>query len=93
MIKTSVIAGIAAAALVGGLAVFIAPSTEVEAGTPSGKGDRLDTQRAKDECSGHAWPYYPANCIRDYRQPTGKASHVRLVFAGQSPNGVTRSPK
>jgi hypothetical protein len=89
MIKTFIVAGLASAILVGGFAVFIAPSTEVEASTPSAKGDRLNIQRAKDECSGHAWPYYPANCIRDYRQPTGKASHVRLIFAGQSP----KSPK
>jgi hypothetical protein len=93
MIKTFIVAGLAAAVLVGGFAVFIAPSTEVEASTPSAKSDRLDIQRAEAKCSEHAWPYYPSNCIRDYRRPTGEASQVRLVIAGQSPNGVTRSPK
>jgi len=93
MIKTFMIASLAAAALVGGFSLFIAPSTEVEASTPSTKGDRLDLDRAKAKCSEHAWPYFPSTCIRDYRRPTGEASHVRMVFAGQSPNGATRSPK
>ena len=83
MIRTLAIASLAAAALTGGVVLFAAPSTEVKVNIPSTKGDRLEIQRAKDECIEHAWPYYPGDCIRDYRRSTGKASDVRVVFAGQ----------
>ena len=93
MIKTFVIGGLAAAAFIGGVAVFVAPSTEVKASTPSAKSDRLDIQRSGNECSQHAWPYYPSDCIRDYRRSAGKASEVRFVFAGQLPDAATHTPK
>ena len=89
MIRTLVIASFAAVTLIGGVVLFVAPSTEVKANTPSAKGDGLDIQQANDECSQHAWPYYPGDCIRDYRRSTGKASEVRIVFAGQQPNAPT----
>ena len=94
MIRTLVIASFAAVTLIGGVVLFVAPSTEVKANTPSAsaKGDRFDIQRANDECSQHAWPYYPGDCIRDHRRSTGKASDVRVVFAGQS-DGATHAPK
>jgi hypothetical protein len=83
MIRTLAIASLVAAALTGGVVLFAAPSTEVKANTPSAKSDRHEVQQAKDGCSQHAWPYYPGDCIRDYRRSTGKASDVRVVFAGQ----------
>jgi hypothetical protein len=93
MIKTVVIGGLAAAALIGGGLLFVAPSTEVKASTPSAKSDRFDIQRSGGECSQHAWPYYPSDCIRDYRRSAGKASEVRLVFAGHLPSAATHTPK
>ena len=88
MIKTFVIAGLAAATLIGGVVFFVAPSTEVEASTSAAKGDRLDIEQSSAECSQHAWPYYPSNCIRDFRRATRKTSEVRFVFAGQMPNAA-----
>lgn len=88
MIKQFVIAGLAATTLIGGVVFFVAPSTEVEASTSAAKGDRLDIQRSKAECSQHAWPYYPSNCIRDFRRATHKSSEVRFVFASQMPNAA-----
>jgi len=33
-------------------------------------------------CSGRAWPYYDARCVRDLRQPDGRARAVRIVVSG-----------
>ncbi len=93
MIKTFVIGGIAVATFVGGVVLFVAPSTEVKASAPSAKSDRLDIQRSGNECSQHAWPYYPSDCIRDYRRSAGKASEVRFVLAGQMQNAATHAAK
>lgn len=93
MIRTLVIASFAAVAFVGGAALFITPSTEVKANTPAATSDALDNQRTTDGCSQHAWPYYPGDCIRDYRRSTGKASEVRIVFAGQLPNAPIPATK
>ena len=92
MIKTFLIGGVAAASLVGGVVLFVAPSTEVKASTPSAKSDRLDIQQSRNECSQHAWPYYPSHCIHDYRRSAGKASEVRFVFGGL-PKAVTHTPQ
>jgi hypothetical protein len=86
VIKPFVIVGLAATTLIGGVVFFVTPSTEVAASTSVAKGDRLDIQRSKAECSQHAWPYYLSNCLRDFRRATRKASEVRFVFAGQIPN-------
>jgi hypothetical protein len=88
VIKLFVIVGVAAATLTGGVVFFVAPSTEVKASTSAAKGDRLDIQQSKAECSQQAWPYYPSNCIRDFRRATRKASEVRFVFADQMPNAA-----
>jgi hypothetical protein len=90
MIRTVVIACLAAATLIAGAVLFFAPSSEVKANTPSAsaKAEGLDTQQAKDDCTLHAWPYYPGECIRDYRRSTGKAHDVRVVFTG-----AARAPK
>jgi hypothetical protein len=88
VIKPFVIAGLAAVTLIGGVVFFVAPSTDVEASTSAAKGDRLDIQRSRAECSQHAWPYYPNNCIRDFRRATRKTSEVRFVFAGQMSNAA-----
>lgn len=92
MIKSFVIGGVAAATLIGGVVIFVAPSTEVKASTPSAKSDRLDIQQSANECSQHAWPYYPSHCIRDHRRSAGKASEVRFVFAGL-PKAASHTPK
>ncbi|HYC18407.1 MAG TPA: hypothetical protein VEC94_14480 [Pseudolabrys sp.] len=93
MFRTVVIGGFAVATLIGGVALATAPSTAVQASAPSAKSDRLDTRRADDKCSQHAWPYYPSDCIRDGRRLTGKASEVRFVVAGYLPSAATRNSK
>jgi hypothetical protein len=32
-------------------------------------------------CSEQAWPYYESRCLRDARQPAGRANSVRVVTA------------
>jgi len=84
MIRIVVIACLAAATLIAGAVLFLTPSSEVKANTPtaSAKVEGLDIAQAKDGCALHTWPYYPADCIRDYRRSTGKAHDVRVVTAG-----------
>jgi hypothetical protein len=86
VIKPFVIVGFAAATLIGVVVFFVAPSTAVETSTSPAKGDRLDTQRSKPECSQHAWLNYPTSCIRDFWRATRKGSEVRFVSVGQMPN-------
>ena len=77
MIRIFVIACLAAATLIAGAVLFFTPSSEVKANTQS-----ASATPAKDGCALHNWPYYPADCIRDYRRSTGKAQDVRVVIAG-----------
>lgn len=86
MIRTLLIASLAAPTTVGGVAFFATPGAEVKASTPLATSDRPEIQITTPECAQHAWPYYPGVCIRDHRSSSGKASDVRVVFASQLPN-------
>ena len=76
------LSAIAAAALVAG-AVTILPgaSDQVSASAPlnGGKSDRLDMRPLRANCSQQAWPHYDAACLKDARQPMGRAKTVRVV--------------
>jgi hypothetical protein len=76
------ISAIAAAALVAGaITVLPGASDQVSASAPlnSGKGDRLDIRAVGPQCSQQVWPYYEAGCLKDLRQPMGRAKAVRIV--------------
>ncbi|MGC2013090.1 MAG: hypothetical protein WA693_18805 [Pseudolabrys sp.] len=92
MIRTLVIASLTAAAVVAGAAFLATPSAPVKA-TSAVNSHRHEIQRTTNECSQHAWRYYPGDCIRDYRHSSGKATEVRVVFATQLPNATTSSTK
>ena len=93
MFRPLLVASLATVAIIGGVAVLAVPGAEVRANTPSMKSDRPETQLATHECSQHAWPYYPGDCIRDHRRSSGKASDVRVVFASQMPNVASSNGK
>jgi hypothetical protein len=59
----------------GSFFVALSLSAEVEArgSVPGAKADRADA------CSGTAWPYFEASCLRDARNPFGHARDVRLI--------------
>ena len=81
MIKI-VIAAIAAAAILAGVAVVVpGVSDEVAASTPQplAKGDRLDVRPVGAACSQRGWPHYEANCLRNLASPTRQAKTVRVV--------------
>lgn len=81
MIKV-VIAAIAAAAILAGVAVVVpGVSDEVAASTPQplAKGDRLDFRPVGAACSQRGWPHYEANCLRNLTSPTREAKAVRVV--------------
>ena len=63
--------------------VALSLSAEVEArgSVPGAKTDRADAAAAGTApCSGNAWPYFEASCLRDARNPFGQARDVRLVL-------------
>ena len=93
MFRPLLVASLATVAIIGGVAFLAVPGAEVRANTPSTKSDRPDIQLATHECSQHAWPYYPGDCIRDHRRSSGKASDVRVVFASQMPNAASSNGK
>jgi hypothetical protein len=43
------------------------------------KADRADARPLARACSGNAWPYFEASCLRDARNPFGYARDVRLI--------------
>ena len=82
MLKT--IYAIAAAAVLA--AVFVttlslSPQVEARGSQPGVRADRADTRPLAKDCSKQAWPYFEASCLRDTRNPYGKARQVRLVSA------------
>ena len=93
MFRPLLIASLAAAAVVGGVALLATPSAEVRANTPAAKSDRPEIQLATSECAQHAWPYYPSDCIRDQRRSSGRASDVRIIFGTQLPNAALSNRK
>jgi hypothetical protein len=71
----------ASAFVAGSFVAALSISAEVEArgSRPGDKGDRMDARALAVACSPHAWPYFEANCLRDPRNPFGRAQGVRLV--------------
>ena len=51
------------------------------------KADRADMRPLAGKCSENAWPYFEASCLRDTRNPFGKAREVRIV----SPDRLTQA--
>ncbi len=79
---------IAAAAIVAACLVLIPIlSAQVQASVPApgGKADRADARPLADACSQQAWPYYEAGCLRDARNPFGRAREVRFVSLHSMP--------
>jgi len=84
MLKT--IYAITAAAIVAAAFVTtlsLAPEVEARGSQPGVKADRADTRPLAKACSQQAWPYFEAGCLRDTRNPYGKAREVRLVSANR----------
>jgi hypothetical protein len=81
MIKT-LIAGIAAATLLGSVVYVLAAGTEVMASTsqPAVKGDLFEIRWSGIVCQ-RAWPYYDSSCLRDPSRPGSRARTVRVVSA------------
>ena len=82
MLKTVYVVVVAAAIA----AVFVTTlsiSIEVEArgSGPGTKTDRIDARPLARDCSQNAWPYFEASCLRNMRNPFGRARDVRLVSA------------
>jgi hypothetical protein len=77
-----VVAAIAAAAILAGVAVLVpGVSDEVSASTPQplAKGDRLDLKPVGAACSQRGWPHYEAGCLRNLTSPTRQAKAVRVI--------------
>jgi hypothetical protein len=85
MIKT-LIAGIAAATLLGSVVYVLAAGTEVMAGTSQSEfaGNRFDARWAGSVCE-RAWPYYDSSCLRDSTRPGNRARDVRIVTTDRMP--------
>ena len=77
----AIYAVLASAFVAGSFVAALSISAEVEArGSRLGdKGDRMDARPLAVACSPHAWPYFETNCLRDPRNPFGRAQSVRLV--------------
>ena len=82
MLKT-IYTTFAAAIVAGAFIAMLSVSAQVEArgSVPGAKADRADTRPLARDCSGNAWPYFEASCLRDTRNPLGQARDVRLVSA------------
>ncbi len=79
----------AAAIVAGAFVATLSISEQVEArgSVPGMKADRADTRPLAGKCSENAWPYFEASCLRDTRNPFGKAREVRIV----SPDRLTQA--
>jgi len=78
---------IAAALLAAAICALSGPSPQVHASTLAlaGKADRLDARPLGGACSQREWPYFETTCLRDARNPSGKASEVRIVSIDRLP--------
>ncbi len=76
---TKILAAVAAAALLAGVAVMIPGLSPVQAHMMGGKGDRLDLRPYGTACSERGWPYFETSCLRDASSPTRQARIVRIV--------------
>jgi hypothetical protein len=72
-----------AAIVAGAFVATLSFSAQVEArgSVPGAKADRADARPLARDCSSNTWPYFEASCIRDARNPFGRARNVRLVSA------------
>jgi len=80
MLKT--VYAIAAAAIVAGAfvtALSLADQVDARGSGPGVKADRADARPLAGQCSGNAWPYFEAACLRDTRNTFGQAQLVRIV--------------
>ena len=79
----------AAAIVAGAFVATLSISEQVEArgSVPGMKADRADIRPLAGKCSENAWPYFEASCLRDTRNPFGKAREVRIV----SPDRLTQA--
>jgi hypothetical protein len=84
--RKAIYAVVASAIFAASFFVALSPSAEVEArgSVPGAKTDRADARPLAGACSGNAWPYFEASCLRDARNPFGQARGVRLVSFDQA---------
>jgi len=83
--RKAIYAVVASAMFAASFFVALSLSAEVEArgSVPGAKTDRADARPLARACSGNAWPYFEASCLRDARNPFGQARDVRLVSFDQ----------
>lgn len=89
MDRLPIVPGIAATLMAAGAAFFLAVLwNDALVGAPRVAVYGGDQKPAPTDpsCSGRVWPYYDAQCLRDLRQPDGRARAVRFV-ASQSSAG------
>jgi hypothetical protein len=86
MMKT-LIAGIAAATLLGSVVYVLAASPEVSVGVSlfAYKADPFEARWTGLVCSERAWPYYDNSCLRDPNRPGNRVRTVRVVSADRMP--------
>jgi hypothetical protein len=65
-------------------AVSFSADVEARGSAPGAKADRADARPLARDCSGNAWPYFEASCLRDTRNPFGQARDARVVSLGQA---------
>jgi hypothetical protein len=84
--RKAIYAVVASAIFAASFFVALSLSAEVEArgSVPGAKTDRADARPLAGACSGNAWPYFEASCLRDARNPFGQARDVRLVSFDQA---------
>jgi hypothetical protein len=90
MIDTTLFAAVAAAIVFGGAVLLLPPaSTEVILDVPQTAANehRLTNRPLGRSCAEQTWPYYKSRCLRDARQPGGRASAIRIVSADRPPMG------
>jgi hypothetical protein len=82
----AIYAVVASAMFAASFFVAFSLSAEVEArgSVPGAKTDRADARPLARACSGNAWPYFEASCLRDARNPFGQARDARLVSFDQA---------
>ncbi len=87
MDRSPVIPGIMAVVMVIGAALFLAVlwnDALVGATRVAAYGGDLKSLSAEPSCSGRVWPYYSTECLRDLRQPDGRARPVRILASESS---------
>jgi hypothetical protein len=84
MIKT-LIAGIAAATLLGSVVYVLAAGTEVAAAISlPGKVDSFDARWPGKVCKEQTWPYYDSSCLHDPNRPGNRARTVRVLYVDRT---------